>query len=942
MIRSLWVGVPEAARGLKAALLGRLLFVALMVCAAPGAFAQFTLDPITLPDAILGVPYPSVLLTTTGGIGPVSWQFTGTVVPPTGFVVGPSGNGSTNTTGSFCWGSTLTSFVPVCSGTVQGFLPGVFQFTIRARDGGLQFSERQVTLRVLQTLLISTTSLPDVPINSTYSQQLQVTGGSGSYQWSIVSGALPQGLTINAATGIISGIAPSIGGNFTVTIGVKDLSTQATTTQQFTLHVISGLQISSADPPFFTVGQAIAPYQFAATGGTTYQWAVAPGSNLPPNFALSTDGILSGAGTTVGTFLVTLRVTDPTQSASAQKAFTLTVTNGDLRIIETLLPKAAVNTSYQTTLTGAGGIPPYSWSFSTLDTRGFSMVSSTGTIFGTPTAFGQITLPVTLVDSIGSRATQTYTLTILPQLILNTTTIPNAAVGTPYSLPLAASGGETPYTWTLTSGTLPSGLTLNANSGTIEGTPLNASSTNFTLRVTDNGGRIDSRAFTMVVGPGVLITTTSLGDAIAGQGYTFGMQSTGGALPLQWTVVSGSLPSALVIDAVTGVITGVPASAGAFTFTMRVRDAASNTNEKAFTLNVVAQLVITAGPIPFGQRTVAYSYPLATSGGRAPYTWTLASGSLSPGLSLNSSTGVISGTPTQSGTFNFNVTVADAGGQSVNTPLIQTIVDPLTITSGDLSGIAGQPFSQTLTIQGGPGVPAPVWSIASGTLPFGLKLNTSTGEISGTTSIAGVTPITVGVSQVPLLLTKDITITITFPALPAMTFTLPAVLQPAQQPTFDITLASGFPGSISGTLDLSFVSAVGGDDTSVAFGNGGRSETIGFSPGSTSIDRPLDSALLLAMRKIVRTGTVAGTITLSLHDVVASNGSYSVSQPGASQSKSFTIARSTPVITSVVLQRLTNSVNVVVTGYSTTREVSSGAFHFTATSGNSVAQSDVT
>ncbi|HEV2616042.1 MAG TPA: putative Ig domain-containing protein, partial [Candidatus Acidoferrales bacterium] len=152
-------------------------------------------------------------------------------------------------------------------------------------------------------------------------------------------------------------------------------------------------------------------------------------------------------------------------------------------------------------------------------------------------------------------------------------------------------------------------------------------------------------------------------------------------------------------------------------------------------------LQITTGSLPGGTNSKAYSATLAAAGGSAPYTWSLASGSLPPGLSLNGTTGNIAGTASQNGQFNFVAQVTDnsSPAQTASAPLTIVVSAPagtLQITTGSLpDGTNSKAYSATLAAAGGS---APyTWSLASGSLPPGLSLNGTTGNITGTASQNG-------------------------------------------------------------------------------------------------------------------------------------------------------------------------------------------------------------
>lgn len=262
----------------------------------------------------------------------------------------------------------------------------------------------------------------------------------------------------------------------------------------------------------------------------------------------------------------------------------------------------------------------------------------------------------------GSSGTwQVLSVASLPLNIL-TTTLPNGQVSSAYNHALTAEGGTGSYTWSLASGSLPAGLTLSP-SGVISGTPSAPGVAGFTVQISDSSST-DTQSLAIIVAPSSppVITTTTLPNGMAGSSYSTTLSASGGVLPFQWALQSGQLPPGLSLS-VAGAISGVPTTPGAYSFTVQVQDSFNQIASQALSLPVSPPstgLSITAVSLPDGIIGTNYSQTIQATGGTTPYAWAINMGSLCTGLSLNSSTGALSGTVAVPQHCTFTVQVTDS------------------------------------------------------------------------------------------------------------------------------------------------------------------------------------------------------------------------------------------------------------------------------------------
>jgi hypothetical protein len=285
-----------------------------------------------------------------------------------------------------------------------------------------------------------------------------------------------------------------------------------------------------------------------------------------------------------------------------------------------------------------------------------------------------ITLQATSNANTNITATATIDIQIAPTI--TTLQLPSGEDGVPYNQTIAASGGVIPLTFTTSSGSLPPGLTLSS-AGVISGTPSLSGSYAFTVKVSDAGTPplTVSQPYTITVSPAppLSIPAVTLPEGVTGTAYSATISAHGGIPPLTWSA-SGVLPPGLTLTTntqnggtqppTTGEIAGIPTTPGTYTFTVMVHDSSIPEQFASQTITIIivnpTPLVITTTSLANGVTAQGYSEPVQASGGVAPLTWSLSGGLLPPGLVLNPTNGVISGTPQRIGTSTFSITVKDS------------------------------------------------------------------------------------------------------------------------------------------------------------------------------------------------------------------------------------------------------------------------------------------
>jgi hypothetical protein len=492
--------------------------------------------------------------------------------------------------------------------------------------------------------------------------------------------------------------------------------------------------------------------------------SISPGTSLPSIFAqVLVDGNIP-TGTHI-TNTATVVSDDAALPASASDTITIAAAPPPLTITTSSLPAGEVGVNYvASSLAASGGTGSYTWTISAGSLPAGILLSTTGAFSGSPNTAGTANFTVRVSDG-STTATRALSINVVPALAITTASLPNGEVGFSYSAPaLASSGGIGAKTWTVASGTLPGNLSLSTT-GVFSGTPSATGTANFSVRVTDALGGTGTKALSITIVPALSVTTNSLPGGTVNVAYSApALAASGGSGALNWARTAGTLPAGLTLSAA-GVFSGTPTAAGTSNFTVRVIDALGGTATKALSIMIVTALTITTASLPPGEVGVNYSAPaLTAAGGSGPLNWSLAAGGLPTGLSLSAS-GVISGAPGASGTFNFTARVMDGLGRTATKALSITIVPTIAVTTTSLpAGQVGISYSAPgLAASGGTG--ARIWSIASGSLPTGLSLSTA-GLITGSPTTAGISNFTVRVIDgLGATATKTLSITIANPAI---------------------------------------------------------------------------------------------------------------------------------------------------------------------------------
>ena len=777
-----------------------------------------------------------------------------------------------------------------------------------------------------QLLNITTVTLPAGQVGQSYFATVQTSGGVPPITFSISSGSLPPGILISSGSGILSG-TPTTAGTYNFVVHAQD-STMATTQEDFQAFTVvispgAGLNVLPASLPTVPTG---APFsiQLSMTGGVPpYFFEFYPVQ--PPGWLnLSSSGLLSGTPPSAGSYGFSVYAMDG-QEQSVEKSYTLTV-GSPVTLVPTTLPNATAGQPYSFNFTASGGQTPYTYSVvsGTLPT-GLSLNSS-GLLSGTPASPSYATFSVQVTDALSSQSSRSYTLDVQPPAMdFTPTTLPSGTSGTPYSASFTPTGAGTSYSFSILDSNLPPGLSLASN-GVLSGTPTSAGTFTFIVLLNSGESSVDKQVTITILAPAIVISTTTLPDAMQGEAYQASLAASGGTSPYSFSVVEGNLPPGLSLGS-DGVFSGVPSTSGSYSFAVAATGSAGGQASRTLSILVLTPLALEPESLPSGKLGESYSVQLQPSGGRSPYSFSL-SGDLPEGIDFSG--GVFSGTPGQPGAATVVVTLRDADGRTLERSYRLVVPSNIEIsTTGPLAeGVVGQDYSVTFAATNG--IPPYQWTAVGG-LPPGLVLDPSTGEFGGKPTSAGEFSFDIRVQDATeSSAVKPFTVKTALPPLPPIVFTqIGSTAPPAQQPTFGLRIDQVYPVPVAGIVTLEFTPDRFGDDPAVLFSNGSR--TMPFTVPAGQQDATFGSATAA-----LQTGTVAGTITLTSR--LSIDGADVTPSPAPQQT--VLIAPSAPVITKLELNVVSGGFELVVTGYSTPRQLTQAVVKFTPASGSALATSE--
>ena len=557
---------------------------------------------------------------------------------------------------------------------------------LNVRELGTAVTNGSVTFTIFEDPeIIITRAPPSIAITTGATQSVQVgtailttavTNSGGSITGYSISPSLPSALSLNTSTGAISGTPAAVQSVNSYTLTATGAG--GTSTATFTLTVTAAppsISITTGATQSVQTNAAIVSTVVTNSGGPITSYGIAPA--LPTGLTLNTSsGVISGTPTGAqSTNSYTLTATGPAGGTSTA-TFTLTVVAPpNISITTGATQSVQVNTAITSTINANSGGAITSYSVTTLP-AGLSLDATTGVISGTPTSTQALqTYTLTATGPLGGTSTATFTLTVTaapPNISITTGATQSVQVNTAITNTVITNTGGPVTSYSVT--TLPTGLSFDTTTGVISGTPTGTQTqTSYTVTATGPNGGTSTATFRLTVTaapPIISITTGATQTVLIGVAITATVvTNTGG--PITSFAISPSLPGGLTFNSGSGAITGTPTGAQTSTpYTVTATGPNGGTSTATFTLTVVdlPNIAITTGAIQSVLVGSAITTTVVTNTG-GPISSFAISPSLPTGLTLDTGTGAISGTPTGAQSTNFYTLTATGpnGGTSTDT-----------------------------------------------------------------------------------------------------------------------------------------------------------------------------------------------------------------------------------------------------------------------------------
>src|SRR6202158_5725763 len=599
-------------------------------------------------------------------------------------------------------------------------------------------------------------NLPVGAVSESYNAVLAVGGGSSPYHFSVKTGALPPGISLDPRTGRFYG-TPTAAGTFSFEVIVTDSPQLHEGSLTFHFVVVDGgagsiggivkVSVAPSDVKLFSNQQHQFTASVSGTSNTGVTWSAAVAGSTAAAGSVDANGLYTAPAVNAQTNVGVTATSNADSSKSASAAVKVhPVNKQSLKITTGNLPQGQQGNAYSEVFTATGGPTPYSWSISAGTPPAGITMNANGDFAGVPSAAGIFNFTVTVTDAANKTATGNFSATIIAGSTVKVSVSPASVT--------LFSNGKQQFTASV-SGTSNTGVTWSAaTAGSVDANglytaPAVNAQTNVVVTATSNADSSKSAGAAVTVNPvniqALKITTGNLPQGQQGNAYSEVFTATGGTTPYSWKISAGTPPAGIAMNA-NGDFAGVPTAAGTSSFTATVTDAANKTATGNFSATIIAGSTVKVSVSPASVTLFSngkQQFTASVSGtSNTGVTWSAATaGSVDAnGLytapAVNAQTNVV-----VTATSNADSSKSAGAAVTVNPVNIQA----LKITTGNLpQGQQGNAYSEVFTATGG--TTPYSWKISAGTPPAGIAMNAN-GDFAGVPTAAGTSSFTATVTD---------------------------------------------------------------------------------------------------------------------------------------------------------------------------------------------------
>ncbi len=612
--------------------------------------APLSLSTVSVPEIKVGETV-AFTFSATGGAPPYSWQLLSGALPK---------------------GMQFGAALGELSGAASAVGETRLRIQVSDRQGASDAAEFRLAIKASKLEILSKSLAAAIP-NESYQAKLEARGGNPPYLWRAVT-ALPDNFSLSPL-GLLAGATDS---EWTraITFEVTDTNGEAISRELSLISALAALRIETAELAEANLCGDYA-YPLAVTGGKPpYTFQLFGQSSGPsasqsianPELQIDGAGVIHGKPSRSQNLRV---VVADANANSTSRDFSLRVADSTLKLESGASTACQVGNPCSPSLVISGGCAPLQFQVAAGALPSGLSMSSEGIFGGVPTAVGDFVVDLRVSDIRQVAAVFPVAINVTAaSLEITTGTLSPGRVGEDYYAALEARGGEPPYIWGSEGQGLPAGFALDSRTGEILGRPTSPANFAISFVLVDARGRDTRKRLAVSIQPTHLrIEGATTAQAAVGETQTIMLRAVGGQPPYSWQLAPATSVATLAAQGDSAELRVSPEELTALAIPVQVQDANADFANHSVVIDVqpAALRVVTTSPLPAARVAEPYLVEIMISGGRAPYQFSLPAGALPSGLTLNPTSGIVSGSPLEEmNDVPFVLMVRDQDGREVN------------------------------------------------------------------------------------------------------------------------------------------------------------------------------------------------------------------------------------------------------------------------------------